>query len=136
MQAEPVLAADGRGILLAMTKVVDIYALPIPVKSIAEYRRMSRAAGRIFRKHGATEYREFAAPQAAMKGVKPFTGGVRLKKGEVLVTAIVGYPSAAARERINRAIEQDPKLARMQPEPKVFDMKRMTVSSFETIVAV
>lgn len=119
-----------------MTKVVDIYALPIPVKYLAEYRHMSRAAGRIFRKHGATEYREFAAPQPAMKGVKPFTGGVRLKKGEVLVTAIVGYPSAAARERINRAIEQDPKLSRMLPDPKIFNMKRMTVSSFETIVDV
>lgn len=119
-----------------MAKVVDIYALPIPLKRLAEYRAMSRAAGRVFRKHGATEYREFAAPQPAMKGVKPFTGGVRLRKGEVLVTAIVGYPSAAARERINRAIEQDPKLARLQPDPKVFDMKRMTVSSFETIVVV
>ncbi|MBA3949484.1 MAG: DUF1428 family protein [Acidobacteria bacterium] len=119
-----------------MAKVVDIYALPIPVKYLAEYRRMSRAVGRIFRKHGVTDYREFAAPQPGMKGVKPFTGGVRLKKGEVLVTAIVGYPGAAARERINRAIENDPKLARIAPDPKMFDMKRMTVSSFETIVDV
>lgn len=130
------VCASGRGILLRMAKVVDIYALPIPMKYLAEYRRMSRAVGRIFRKHGVTDYREFAAPQPAMKGVKAFTGGVRLKKGEVLVTAIVGYPSQAARERINRAIEQDPKLSRMQPDPKMFDMKRMTVSSFETIVDV
>ncbi len=119
-----------------MAKVVDIYALPVPLKHLAAYRAMSRAAGRIFRKHGATEYREFAAPQPAMKGVRPFTAGVRLRSGEVLVTAIVTYPSAAARKRINAAIEADPKLSAMAPDPGRFDMKRMTVSSFETIVDV
>ena len=119
-----------------MAKVVDIYALPVPLKHLARYRRIARAAGRIFRKHGVTEYREFAAPQPAMQGVRPFTGGVKLKKGEVLVTAVVGYPSAAARKRINTAIEQDPTLLAMAPTPDVFDMKRMTVSSFETIVEV
>ena len=118
-----------------MANVVDIYALPVPLKHLADYRAISRAAGRIFRKHGATEYREFTAPQAAMNGVRPFNGGVRLRKGEVLVMAVVGYPSAAARKRINAAIERDPKLAAMPPDPR-FDMKRMAVSSFETIVAV
>ena len=119
-----------------MAKVVDIYALPVPMKRLAEYRAISRAAGRIFRKHGVTEYREFTAPQPAMQGVRPFTGGIRLRKGEVLVTAIVGYPSAAARKRINAAIEKDPKLAAMSQDADPFDMKRMTISSFETIVEV
>jgi uncharacterized protein YbaA (DUF1428 family) len=119
-----------------MAKVVDIYALPIPAKYITEYQKMSRSVGRIFRKHGVTDYREFAGAQPAMSGIKPFTGGVRLKKGEILVTAIVGYPSHAARKRINSAIEKDPKLSAMKPDPKMFNMKRMVVSSFETIVDV
>lgn len=119
-----------------MAKVVDIYALPVPAKRLAEYRAMSRAVGRIFRKYGVTEYREFTAPQPAMQRVRPFTGGVRLRKGEVLVTAIVGYPSAPARKRINAAVEKDVKLAAMSADPNIFDMKRMTVSSFETIVDV
>jgi len=120
-----------------MAKVVDIYALPVPEKHLATYQKMSKAVGRIFRKHGVTDYREFAGAQPAMGKVRPFTGGVRLKKGEVLVTAIVGYPSHAARKRINAAIEKDPKLLAMAaPDPKVFDMRRMVVSSFETIVDV
>jgi uncharacterized protein YbaA (DUF1428 family) len=117
-----------------MAKVVDIYALPVPAKLMSEYRAIARAAGRIFRKHGVLDYREFTAPQPAMKGVRPFTGGVRLRKGEILVTAVVTYPSAAARKRINAAIEADPKLAAMAARPNPFDMKRMTASSFETIV--
>lgn len=116
-----------------MAKVVDLYALPVPLKHLAAYRKMSRAAGRIFRRHGVTDYREFAGAQPGMNGVKPFTAGVRLKKGEILVTAIVGYPSHAARKRINAAIEKDPKLALMTPDPKIFNMKRMVASSFETI---
>ena len=119
-----------------MANVVDLYALPVRRKDLAAYRQMSRAVGRIFRKYGVTDYREFTAAQPAMAGIRPFTGGVRLRKGEVLVTAIVGYPSAAARKRINAAIEKDPKLAALNPQPPLFDMKRMTVSSFETIVDV
>ncbi|HEX6324525.1 MAG TPA: DUF1428 family protein [Vicinamibacterales bacterium] len=119
-----------------MAKVVDLYALPVPRRKLAAYIRISRAAGRIFRKHGVTDYREFTAPQPGMSGMKPFTGGIRLKPGEVLVTAIVGYPSAAARKRINAAIEKDPKLAALASDSQAFDMKRMTVSSFETIVDV
>jgi uncharacterized protein YbaA (DUF1428 family) len=118
-----------------MAKVVDLYALPVPLRHLAAYRRLSRAVGRIFRAHGVTDYREFTAGQPGMAGTKPFTGGIKLRKGEVLVTAIVGYPSAAARKRINSAIEKDPRLAKMIT-PSHFDMKRMTVSSFETIVDV
>lgn len=119
-----------------MGKVVDIYALPVRRKDLPAYIRLSRAAGRIFRKHGVTDYREFTAPQPGMRGIKPFTGGITLRPGEVLVTAIVGYPSAAARKRINAAIEKDPKLGLLNPDSVPFDMKRLTVSSFETIVDV
>lgn len=98
---------------------------------------MSRMAGRVFRRHGVTEYREFVFTGAAMPqaSVKAFTGGIRLKPGEVLVTAIVGYPSRAARKRINKAIESDPAFQKMPP-PTAFDMKRMTISTFDTIVEV
>ena len=120
-----------------MAKVVDLYALPVPLRHLAEYQKMSKAVGRIFRKHGVTDYREFAGAQPAMGKVRPFTAGIRLKRGEILVTAIVGYPSHAARRRINAAIEKDPKLLAMAaPDPKKFDMKRMMASSFETIVDV
>ena len=120
-----------------MASVVDIYALPVPRKKLSAYRRISRTAGRVFRRHGVTEYREFAFTGAAMSqaSVKPFTGGIKLKPGEVLVTAVVGYPSHAARKRINKAIEADPAFQKMPP-PTEFDMKRMTISTFETIVEV
>ena len=41
----------------------------------------------------------------------------------------------AARKRINKAIEMDPEFQNM-PQAVPFDLKRMTVSTFETIVEV
>ena len=120
-----------------MANVVDIFALPVPRKRLAEYRRLSRAVGRIFRRHGITEYREFVwSGDAGMTGIRPFTGGIKLKRGEVLVAAIVGYGSKAARARAMKGLEKDPALARVSADASPFDMKRMTVSVFETIVDV
>lgn len=120
-----------------MSEVVDIYALPIPKTKVRAYQKISRAAGKVFRKHGVTDYREFLFEgPAEMSGAKAFTAGVRLKRGEVLVTAIVAYPSAAARRRINKAIVADPELGAQAPDPGVFDMKRMIVGRFKTIVDV
>lgn len=120
-----------------MAAVVDVFALPVPRKHLAAYRRMSRKVGRIFRRYGITEYREFVwSSGAGMPGVKPFTGGIRLKRGEVLVTAIIGYPSKAARTRAIKGLNTDPALQAFNPASSPFDMKRMTVGVFETIVDV
>src|SRR5687767_9867602 len=100
-----------------MATVVDIFALPIRRKDLAAYRRLSRATGRVFRKHGVIDYREFSGAKPSMPGLRPFTGGVRLRKGEVLVAAIVGYPSKAARKRINAALHKDPYMAAMGGKP-------------------
>lgn len=120
-----------------MATVVDIFALPVPRKRLAAYRRMSSKVGRVFRRHGITDYREFVwTSDAGMPGIKPFTGDIRLKRGEVLVAAIVGYKSMAARTRAIKAMEKDPALAALNPEASPFDMTRMRVGVFETIVDV
>ena len=44
-----------------MARYVDGFVLPIPKKNVAAYRRMARQAGKIWREHGALEYRECTA---------------------------------------------------------------------------
>ena len=39
-------------------RYVDGYVLPVPKKNLAAYRRMAQKAGKIWREHGALEYRE------------------------------------------------------------------------------
>lgn len=57
-----------------MSKYVDVYSLPIPEKNIEVYRKMAEAAGKVFRKHGALTYREYAASDLkAMDGIMSFS---------------------------------------------------------------
>jgi len=37
---------------------VDGFVLPVPTKKLKAYARMSRKAGRIWREHGALDYKE------------------------------------------------------------------------------
>ena len=40
---------------------VDGYVLPVPKKNLRAYARMARKAGKIWREHGAIEFRECVA---------------------------------------------------------------------------
>jgi uncharacterized protein YbaA (DUF1428 family) len=44
------------------------------------------------------------------------------------------YKSRADRDRINRKVMKDPRLANMDPKSMPFDMKRMAYGGFQTIV--
>ena len=39
---------------------VDGFVLPVPIKNLQAYRRMAQKAGKIWRKHGALDYKECA----------------------------------------------------------------------------
>lgn len=41
-----------------MARYVDGFVLPLPRKQVAAYRRIAKRAGKIWREHGALEYRE------------------------------------------------------------------------------
>ena len=43
-----------------MARYVDGYLLPVPKKKLDVYRQIAQKAGRIWREHGALEYRECA----------------------------------------------------------------------------
>jgi len=44
-----------------MARYVDGFVLPIPRRNLAAYRKMARKAGKVWREHGALEYRECIA---------------------------------------------------------------------------
>ncbi|MGH6883332.1 MAG: DUF1428 family protein, partial [Hypericibacter sp.] len=52
---------------------VDGFLLPIPKKNLAVYRRMAKLASKVWREHGALEYRECVGDDLAVKMVLPFT---------------------------------------------------------------
>lgn len=116
-------------------RYVDGFVLPIPKKKLQVYRRIAQKAGRVWREHGALEYRECVGDDLHIKGVVPFPRMVRLKPGETVAFSWIVYKSRAHRDRVNAKVMKDPRLAKMMdPKAMPFDMKRMVYGGFKTLV--
>jgi uncharacterized protein YbaA (DUF1428 family) len=114
---------------------VDGFVLPVPKKNLASYRRMARKAGKIWREHGALQFRECVGDDIAVDGVVPFTSTITVKPGETVLFSYIVYPSRAARDRIIARVLTDPRLAKMMdPKAMPFDSKRMAYGGFKVLV--
>jgi len=118
-----------------MAHYVDGFVLPVPKKNIAAYLRLAKKASRIWREHGALEYRECVGEDLEAKFATPFPRGIRSKPGETVVFAYIVYKSRAHRDRVNALVMKDPRVAGMcDPKDMPFDCKRMLYGGFQTIV--
>jgi uncharacterized protein YbaA (DUF1428 family) len=116
-------------------KYVDGYVLPVPKKNLAAYRRMALAAGKVWREHGALEFRECAGDDLNVKHVVTFPQSLKLKPGETAVFSWIVFKSRADRDRVNAKVMKDPRLAKMMDLKKPpFDSKRMVYGGFKTLV--
>ena len=116
---------------------VDGFVVPVPKKNMAAYRRMATKAGKIWREHGAIEYIECIADDVKPGKVTSFPQSVKLKAGEVVVFSWIVYKTRAARDRINKKVMSDPRLAEMMdPKTLPFDGKRMFWGGFKVMVDV
>lgn len=114
---------------------VDGFVLPVPTKNLAAYFRMSRSAGKIWREHGALEYRECVGDDLHIQGMTGFPETIRVKAGETVVFAWIVYKSRAHRDRVNAKVMKDPRLQKM-PKKMPFDVKRMAYGGFKVMVDV
>jgi uncharacterized protein YbaA (DUF1428 family) len=118
-----------------MPRYVDGFIVPVPKKNLDAYRRISQRAGKIWREHGALEYRECVAEDVKVGKVTSFPRSVKSKPEETVVFAWIVYKSRADRDRINAKVMKDPRLAKMmEPNAMPFDTKRMIYGGFEVFV--
>lgn len=113
---------------------VDGFVLPVPKKNVAAYRKIASKAAEVWMEHGALEYFECVGDDLAVQCGMPFTKLSKLKADETVVFAWIVYKSKADRNRINKKVMADPRLANMSPEGMPFDIKRMTYGGFKVIV--
>ena len=117
-------------------KYVDGFVLTVPKKNVQAYRRMAQKAGRIWREHGALEFRECVGDDLNVKMGMPFPRMIKLKRGETVLFSWVVYKSRADRDRVNAKVLKDPRLAKMMDAgPMPFDHKRMVYGGFKILVA-
>ena len=118
-----------------MARYVDGFVIPVPARKVDAYRRMSAKAGKVWREHGALEYRECVGDDLTVKFGVPFTRAARRKTGETVVFSWIVYKSRAHRDRVNAKVMKDPRLAKMMdPKSMPFDVKRMVYGGFRVIV--
>jgi uncharacterized protein YbaA (DUF1428 family) len=113
---------------------VDGFVVPVPQEKLAAYRRLARKAGAIWREYGALEYVECVADDVQPGKHTSFPQSVKLKPGEVVVFSWIVYRSRAQRDRINKNVMADPRLADMDPKNMPFDGKRLFWGGFKPIV--
>jgi uncharacterized protein YbaA (DUF1428 family) len=118
-----------------MARYVDGFVLAVPKRNVDAYRRMARKAGKLWREHGALEYRECVAEDVKKGKVTSFPQAVKLKPDETVVFAWIVYRSRAHRDRVNAKVMKDPRMAdTMSSKAMPFDAKRMIYGGFEPIV--
>jgi len=118
-----------------MASYVDGFVVPVPKKKIEAYRRMALKAGKIWREHGALQYRECMADDVKWGKRTSFPRSVKLKASEVVWFSWIVYKSRTHRDRVIKKVMKDPRLAdMMDPKAMPFDAKRMIYGGFKVVV--
>ena len=113
-------------------RYVDGFVLPVPKKNMPAYLRIARMAGKVWREHGALEYRECVGDDLNVKFAVPFPRMIKPKSGETVVFSWIVYKSRAHRDSVNAKVMKDPRLAKMcDPKKMPFDCKRMVCGGFK-----
>ena len=114
---------------------VDGFVLPVPKKKLQAYRRMALKAGKIWREHGALEFRKCVADDVKPGKWTSFPQSVKLKKGETVVFSYIVYKSRAHRDRVNAKVMKDPRITGMgDMKDMPFDARRMIYGGFKVLV--
>ena len=115
-------------------RYVDGFVLPVPKKNLQAYRRLAQKAGKIWREHGALDYKECVADDLNVKWGVRFPRAAKIKPGETVVFSWIVFKSRAHRDRVNAKVMKDPRLANMDPKSMPFDVKRMVYGGFKILV--
>jgi uncharacterized protein YbaA (DUF1428 family) len=117
-------------------RYVDGFLLAVPKRKLQMYRRIAQRTGRVWRDHGALEYRECAGDDLKVKFGMSFARTAKLKAGETAVFSWIVYKSRAHRDRVNAKVMKDPRMQKLMKDPMPFDIKRMSYGGFNVLVEV
>jgi uncharacterized protein YbaA (DUF1428 family) len=114
---------------------VDGFIVPVPRKKLGAYRSMAKKASKVWREHGALQFRENVADDVKVGKWTSFPRSVKLKRGETVVFSYIVYKSRKDRDRVLAKVMKDKRLAKMMnPKAMPFDAKRMIYGGFKTLI--
>jgi alkaline phosphatase len=113
---------------------VDGFVIPIQKKKTNAYKKMALWGKRMWMKQGALEYFECVGEDLkGMPGCGNFKKMAKLKPNETAFFSFIVYRNKEQRNTINKKIMKEMNKYHM-PKDMPFDMKRMAVGGFKTLV--
>jgi len=98
---------------------------------------MAQEAGKVWREHGALEFRECVGDDLKTKMAASFPRTIKVKRGEAVIFSWIIFKSRAHRDAVNAKVMKDPRLAKMMDMKAIpFDSKRMAYGGFKVMVDV
>ena len=114
---------------------VDGFVIPVPKRSIKAYKAIATKAGKVWREHGALDYKECIADDVKKGKSTSFPQAVKLKPGEVVWFSWIVYKNRKHRDSVNKKVMNDKRLASMMdPKNMPFDAKRFFYGGFKVVV--
>jgi uncharacterized protein YbaA (DUF1428 family) len=96
---------------------------------------MAQKADKVWRDHGALEFRECVADDVKPGKRTSFPQSVKLKRGETVFFSFIVFKSRADRDRVNAKVMKDPRITGMgDVKDMPFDAKRMIYGGFKVLV--
>jgi uncharacterized protein YbaA (DUF1428 family) len=118
-----------------MERYVDGFLIPIAKDKVSKYREIAQKACKVWKEHGALEYYECIGDDLDNEGMVSFKKAADTSEGETVIFSWIVYESREARDRVNAAVMNDPRLKEMMESgSEPFDYKRMAYGGFKTIV--
>lgn len=117
---------------------VDGYVLVVPEDKLGDYKKAAKACSKIWREHGALEYVECVGDDldVAKHKLVPFPKMAKAKDGDAVVFAYIVYKSRKDRDRVNKAVMDDPRMKHFMEKgyQPPFDPKKMAMGGFKVMV--
>jgi uncharacterized protein YbaA (DUF1428 family) len=113
---------------------VDGFVVPVPKQKVEAYKRMARKAGKVWREHGALDFKECIADDVKLGKLTSFPRSVKRKPNETVFFSYIVYKSRAHRDKVNAKVMKDKRIAGMDMKDMPFDPKRMIYGGFKVLV--
>ena len=117
---------------------VDGFVLVVPKSKIAAYKKMAELGAKLWKKHGALDYKECMIDDPKPEHVTlPFPNMIKAKKNETVWFSYIVYKSRAHRDQVNKKVMKAPAMndPMYKDKPMPMDMKRFAYGGFKVVVS-
>ncbi len=118
-----------------MASYIDGFVLPIPQDKLDTYRQLVEQVARIWKEHGALDYREYVGDDLHLEGVRPFVDATGANEKDAILFGWVEFESRELRDLANHKVAADPRMAELvDAAGSGFDPERMAYGGFSAFV--